>query len=369
MPDDAAVSFHQATEFLSARNIESALLMFSQAETLGYSTAECAAARWMCWMFLGDFERAWQESDYISERVPRSADQLWNGESWAGKHVMLRCLHGLGDTVQFIRYAPLLKQTCRRLTVQTHPELVTLLRHVPAVDAVITWGPGTVEPQDWEMQMEVTELPRAFRTTLGGIPKNCPYLSLPNACSENRSTGAVKVGIVWEAGPFDPMRTLVFSELEPLLSHKRCEFYALQKTVEATMLERYRNLRNVTSHRRDVLATATVMMGLDLVITVDTMSAHLAGALGRPVWIILPERADWRWMLGSLDTPWYPTAKLFRQERTGEWRPTIERVASELSIFQPAAFPPVSASSKRDAMDTEITQLNARFRNCRISPS
>ncbi len=332
MPVSASAEglFKQADELLTVREVDSAIALFDKAEQLGYKAVECAAGRWMCWMFAGRFEQAWKESDFISQNNPPNADTFWNGQSWEGKHVMLRCLHGLGDTVQFIRYAPLLKQTCARLTVQTHPELVTLLQHVSGADLVMTWGPGAVEPPDWDLQMEVTELPRAFRTTLEDLPNECPYISLPSLekCDDH---GPMKVGLVWEAGPFNPQRTLPLNALSPVLSHRDCQFFALQRHVGSTDLQTYPNLYDVASHRIDVLATAKIMMDLDLIITVDTMSAHLAGALGRPVWILLPEHADWRWLLGRSDTPWYPTARLFRQEHAGDWSATIAMVAQELS--------------------------------------
>ena len=167
----APTLFSLGQRLLSCRNVQDAIHAFDSAQRCGYSATECAAARWHCWMLLGRLERAWQESDFITSIGAPDPNRFWDGRSWHGQRVMLRCLHGLGDTIQFIRYAPLLRQTCRSLTVQTHPQLVTLLKGVSGVDHVCTWGNGYVEnASDWDMQMEVTELPRAFRTTSATIP-------------------------------------------------------------------------------------------------------------------------------------------------------------------------------------------------------
>ena len=131
-------------------------------------------------MLLGDFERAWHESDFISAKIFTDPNRYWDGRPWKGQHLMLRCLHGLGDTIQFIRYAAVLKQHCCSLTVQTHPQLVTLLQGVPGIDRVCTWGSSDLEDtSDWDLQMEVTELPRALRTTVGTIPATVPYIRVP----------------------------------------------------------------------------------------------------------------------------------------------------------------------------------------------
>jgi hypothetical protein len=129
-------------------------------------------------MHLGCFERAWEESDRIAASGAPDPHHFWKGESWHGKRVMLRCLHGLGDTIQFIRFVSLLKTTCKSVTVQAHPEIVSLLAGVPGVDHVMTWGLGETEPE-WDMQLEVNELARAFRITIDSLPAVVPYIRVP----------------------------------------------------------------------------------------------------------------------------------------------------------------------------------------------
>src|SRR4051812_20211067 len=133
---------------------------------------QCAALRWTCYMLLGYFERAWRESDYIARQG--SGDELWDGTHFDGKRVIIRCLHGLGDAIQFVRYAPLVHETASSVTVQSHPELVPLLASAQGVDRAITWQHENAA--EWDMQVEVMELPRIFRTTVQTIPRTTPYL-------------------------------------------------------------------------------------------------------------------------------------------------------------------------------------------------
>jgi len=291
------------------------------------STREEAARRWTRFMLLGDFESAWRESELIESTGYQDPHKFWTGDPWAGKRVMLRCLHGLGDTIQFIRYAPLLKQTCHTLTVQCHPELVSLLRQVPAVDQAVTWGEGE---DGWDLQLEVTELPRAFRTTVSTIPSAVPYIFV----SEQQRRWAAnllgdrrhfRAGLVWQASTFNPKRSIPPAHLLPLLSTARCDFCILQKGARTVL-----PAHDLQQHANDVAGTAALMTQLDLMITVDTMTAHLAGSLGIPVWILLPREADWRWMMDRPDSPWYPSATLFRQQTEDDWEPVIHQVAEKL---------------------------------------
>ncbi len=310
-----------------------ALECFHAAQRVGFPVNRCAAARWDCWMLTGQFEKAWEESDLIAWTGAPDPHRFWDGQSWDGKRVMLRCLHGLGDTIQFIRYASLLRGTCRGLTVQTHPQLRTLLEGVAGVDRVITWGRDYVDDLSaWDKQMEVTELPRAFRARAETLPA-CPYIEVPRERMEWASglfpqRHGFRIGLCWQSGPWDSNRSIRLSQLQPLLNRKQHQIFSLQKDVDAgptLELEKY---------ARDVRDTAALILNLDLVITVDTMTAHLAGALGRPVWILLPQFADWRWMLDRCDSPWYPTARLFRQRQQGNWGPVIDEVLELLRSYE-----------------------------------
>jgi hypothetical protein len=328
--------FTRGAEALLRHEIHDALECLNHAQRLGFDARECAAARWTCWMLLGQFERAWAESDFIAVNGAGDIQCLWDGRPWNGKRVMLRGLHGLGDTIQFVRYAGLLKTTCRTVAVQAHPQLVSLLRCARNVDYVTTWRAGGEEPSiEWDVQIEVTELPRIFRTTLESIPDHVPYLQLPQqrvawgrTCLPSREK--LRIGLTWEAGHWNQSRSIPLQELEPLFAGDAHEWYSLQKDADLKKVAGLGRLRELEKYSSDVLDTAALIQNLDLVVSVDTMTAHLAGALRRPVWIILPFHCDWRWMLSRNDTPWYPTARLFRQTTPGDWTSVVAQVASEL---------------------------------------
>lgn len=260
---------------------------------------------WMDAMLHGDFERAWSLSD-LSPNCPHHLEDL------AAKRILLRCDHGLGDTIQFIRYAPLLRSAAGHIIAHVQPRLVPLVRRLPEIDRVFTWN----EPWprgEYDCEIEIMDLPYLFRTTLDTIPREVPYLSVDPALLGPPTGG---IGLQWSAGEWDAGRSLPVSALAPLHCIPGVRLVSLQDG----------------PYTPDVTATAAAIMGLDLVITVDTMVAHLAGALGKPVWVLLPYEADWRWMLDRGDSPWYPTMRLFRQDETRHWAPVMDRVRQALVL-------------------------------------
>ena len=338
----ASEHFQRGLKALESRQIPEALRWFNRAEQSGYSSDECASGRWDCWMLLGEFERAWQESDGIAGRGG-DADRLWNHQPFDRKHLMIRCLHGLGDAIQFIRYAQLLRPRTSAITVETHGSLVPLFGQLPYIDQVVTWEDGSSKSIcDWDQQIEVMELSRAFRTVCETIPANIPYLVV-GAEQRERSRIALggrpeckKVGLVWASSEWNPERSLPISSLFPLTHIAGLELFSFQRGPRAIDLEILRLHKHVvaTADRSPGIAdTAADLTNMDLLITVDTMAAHLAGALGVLVWLLLPFQADWRWMLDREDTPWYPTVTLFRQSAPGDWRSVIERVVARLDDF------------------------------------
>jgi hypothetical protein len=327
--------FALAQRRLAARRIPEALAAFDQAEKLGFDPDQCASSRWMCWMLLGCFERAWQESAAIAQRGAPDPHRFWDGLPFTGKRVILRCLHGLGDAIQFIRYARSLRRKAAHLSVETHPELVSLLRGVESVDQVITW---TDTPAPWDQQIEIMELQRAFSATVSTIPAQIPYITvdpvrLARSGSALGNSNKPKIGLLWASSKWDPARSIPIEELEPVLRLPGLSFCSLQRGPELAQIETARQvcrIHDTSEHATEIADTAADICNLDLVITVDTMVAHLAGALGKPVWTLLPARADWRWMLDRDDSPWYPTMRLFRQAAPGDWRPVIARIVENL---------------------------------------
>lgn len=284
----------------------------------------------MCHMLLGSFERAWDESDSIAARGKPDPHRFWDGQPFQDRTVLIRCLHGLGDTIQFIRYAPLIRERARAVILEAQPALKLLMQESGLADAVITWGE---KAPAWDQQVEIVELPRIFRTTLETIPTNVPYLDLSCGGGTPGYDGrrALRVGIVWASSGYNPARSIPFELMERLFDVPSTSFFSLQAGEERTKVRRPRSrIADLQNEAECIVATAEKVKNLDLIISVDTMVAHLAGAMGRPVWTLLPFQCDWRWMMEREDSPWYPTMRLFRQPRPGDWEPVIERVQRSL---------------------------------------
>jgi hypothetical protein len=307
---------------------EDALRQFASAERTGKDPDLCAAGRWICHMLIGNFDLAWRESDAIARRGRPDPNRFWDGRPLKGRDVLLRCLHGLGDTIQFIRFTPFIREHARTLTVEAQPPLAPLLKHSQIADRVITWG----EPEPhWDQQIEVMELPRIFRVNSDSIPHRVPYLQAPGASLPHDRSRQLRVGLVWKSGDYNPARSIPMESLAELFSIQEASFFSLQDGAWHPELAPWSTRVTVLDDvPNSVFATAMAIASLDLVISVDTMVAHLAGALARPVWTLLPYQCDWRWMLHREDSPWYPTMRLFRQSRSGDWNPVIQRVAKEL---------------------------------------
>jgi hypothetical protein len=329
--------FDEALKRLSGMQIIEACRAFHLAEQAGYDPDACAGGRWSCHALAGDLEAAWRESDAIAQRGKPDPHRFWDGQPLNGRHVLVRCLHGLGDTLQYVRYAPLIREKAASLTIEAQPLLKSLLQESGVADSVITWGDR--EPY-WDQQIEIVELPRIFRTTVASIPSSIPYIRVPSATSGSTTAGPrqIRVGLVWAAGAFNPLRSLPLAVLEDLLALPGFAFFSFQAGAEAAQLLPWAHrVGNLYQDGQSVLQTAMGLKTMDLLITVDTMMAHLAGAMGINVWTLLPFACDWRWMMHREDSPWYPTMRLFRQPRAGDWASVARRVGNELRDYSPGS--------------------------------
>lgn len=283
-------------------------------------------------MLLGEFERAWRETDRIEQLrrsgIPVKDTLLWDGRDFKDRRVLLHCNRGLGDAIQFLRFAPHVKKRCRHLIIKAMPLLAPLLKTINWVDTVL----AAEDPDPAaEVEMESTELPYVFRTTLQTIPEP-DYLPLPRVAAPSQSN-ALRVGLAWAAGPWNHKRSIRLSEFNLLHDLQGLSFSSLQwggPADECNTADLKLTLDTSESVREDILATAHAVLRADLVITVDSMIAHLAGTLRRPVWVLLCADSDWRWLLDREDTPWYPTMRLFRQRSPGDWSAPLQRVRREL---------------------------------------
>jgi hypothetical protein len=289
---------------------------------------------WMYYMRRGEFEKAWRFSDAVlKERagipcfhLPRHQQYIWDGSLPEGKRVLVRCYHGLGDTIQFIRFAPLLKKLASEVIVWAQPSLLSLLQTVDGVDRLLPLHDGTPEAS-YDVDVEVMELPHIFRTTLETIPLQIPYVHV-EPMSLSAGENKLSVGLVWRAGDWDSRRHLSFQNLLPLFSAEGVQVYILQADAAAAGWQEGYGIHPGEFSLADY---ARMVKGLDLLITVDSMPAHLAGAMGVPVWTLLHAGADWRWMDEREDSPWYPTMRLFRQKEQGDWDRVIQEVKNSLA--------------------------------------
>lgn len=289
-----------------------------------------AAHDWLRYMRRGDWAAAWQCSDAVlrarsgrpEHDRPRHLQAVWDGKPLADRRVLVRCYHGLGDTIQFARFLPRVSRDAATLTVWAQPALIPLLQTLPNAGELLPLHDG-VPDVAYDVDIELMELAHALRITPATLPAAVPYLNPPR---QPRVGGdALAVGLVWQAGDWDPRRSIPPAALERLAALHGIDWHLLQRGGSPGALQFGR-----VSGADDVVAAASIMTSLDLVVTVDTMPAHLAGALGVPVWTLLQHDADWRWMEHRCDSPWYPTMRLFRQPRPGDWATVIAQVHAAL---------------------------------------
>jgi hypothetical protein len=276
------------------------------------------------------------------------AQSIWEGEDPAGRTVLIHAEQGMGDVIQFCRYLPLVQARGARTVLLIDREwqqLAPLLRGLAGVDQLAL---DLAEVASFDLHVPLLDLPRLFDTRLETIPAGAPYLTPdPKRLATWRRwfddlhprQGALRVGLVWAGNPSfarDRLRSPGLAPLLPLLELPGLRWFGLQvgagrrDLADRSMPDRFVDLGR---DLRDFADTAAALSELDLVITSCTATAHLAGALGRPTWVMLPVTPDWRWLLGRDDSPWYPTVRLFRQTSAGDWGAVVDRLAATLTAL------------------------------------
>jgi tetratricopeptide (TPR) repeat protein len=300
-------------------------------------------------LWLGDFEAGWRGREArwnvpgIAKGYPKLDTPMWIGEeSIAGKTVAVCQDEGIGDVIQFVRYVPKLAARGARVILVVNKELCPLLSGLRGVSHCLPKSQGMVVPP-FDFHVAIDSLPFAFGTRLDSIPLGRDYLPPPEArlvqAWEDRlgPHEKLRVGLVWSGNPRhsnDRNRSLPLRSLAPFLDVD-AQFVSLQKGPRPEDAETLRERKEIVDHTAqltDFAETAALVSCLDVVITVDTSVAHLAGALGRATWLLLPYVADWRWLLNRDDSPWYPTVRLFRQSETRDYGSVVERVREELLV-------------------------------------
>lgn len=342
---DATDRLLHAEQLLQERRLNASREAYNHAEYNGADQGRCAAGRWMIAMLEGRFGDAWQESDAIRFRGGPDPHRFWNGEDLRGARVIVRSLHGFGDAVQMLRYAPMLNAMASEILFEVPPRFVELAQCFDGVNEVITWdeaAPATMP--EWDVQLEVMELPYIFRTTLKDLPISTNYVRLPPEIVRRASRAMsfphtsrqkLRIGLVWTGSDWNPDRSVPFSLIDSFLQNTSGEFWSTEfwnlQVGIAALEASGTNLRDASSEcGSGLLALAATIANLDLVITIDTLAAHLAGALGKPAWVLLQHAADWRWMFDRADNPWYPNVRLFRQRRQDDWSSVMQEVQDAL---------------------------------------
>jgi hypothetical protein len=282
------------------------------------------------------YEARWRTLQSPGNRFAARAPQWTGGESLTGRTILLHSDAGFGDAIQFVRYVPLVAERAARVVLAIEPALAPL--QLPLAENVTVAHRGAEMPA-FDLQCPLSSLPLAFGTDLTNIP-GAPYIAAPPArraaWAQRLPRSGKLVGLVWAGNPAhrrDRMRSIAPPLLAPLFRVPNVAFVSLQRDARPSddvFLRENANCVLVGDALGDFADTAAIMDELDVIVTIDSSVAHLAGAAGRPVWILLPFYPDWRWLLGRDDSPWYPSARLFRQAAVGDWTSAIERVSAAL---------------------------------------
>ncbi|MCC5635090.1 tetratricopeptide repeat protein [Nostoc sp. CHAB 5844] len=330
---------------LHLREIEAALTYYKTAIELQPDFAQAHQNLAEALLLIGDFELGfaeyeWRWQVFAPAELPNFATLPWDGSLLNGKTILLYAEQGLGDTFQFIRYASLVSDRGGQVIVACLPAQVELLKTVPDVEKVFALDE---ELPQFHTQAPLMSLPYLLGTTVETIPAEIPYIFPPLSHDfqlEGATDTKLKVGIVWAGNPGnrnDSKRTCGLQPFLPLLKMPALEFYSLQvgaSSQELAKLPANIQVQDLSSYLHNFNDTAAAIAQLDLVLTIDTSVAHLAGAMGKPTWVVLPFIPDWRWLLHREDSPWYPNMRLFRQESLGDWSGVFAKVAQEILKYE-----------------------------------
>jgi tetratricopeptide (TPR) repeat protein len=346
LPGTVEILNNKALLLGDLQRFEEAFALYDDMKTRGLGNALTDWNRSQIELLTGDFDAGWRGREARWSKpnpivYPALDRPMWLGEGPVdGKTILLHVDEGLGDTIQFVRYTPMLADRGARVIMVVEPAARQLLAALPGVSQCLSY-PGSPLPA-FDLHCAIGSLPLAFRTRLETIPAATAYLPRPaedriDAWESRLAAGeGLRVGLVWSGNPAhlnDRNRSMPLSMMAGLLDID-ASFVSLQKDprpADKAFLATRTDIQDFTVDLADLSDTAALIECLDLVITVDTSIAHLAGALGRPTWILLPYTPDYRWLLGRDDSPWYPSARLFRQTETREYGQVIDQVRKELT--------------------------------------
>jgi tetratricopeptide (TPR) repeat protein len=345
-PNNAKVCNNLGITYMGKGHVDEAISCYRKSIQIDSGDAEAHWNLSLALLLSGNFKEGWKEYEWrlkVKEFHQRIFSQpLWDGSEILGRTILLYSEQGFGDTLQFIRYAPLIAQRGVKVIVECQKELYSLVQTVDGVEQVIVRGAPL---PDFEVRCPLLSLPFILGTTLENIPSSIPYIKIEKLLKDKwlikiqNDDSKVKIGLVWSGNPIDREdrnRSFALEVFSTLSQFENINVYSLQFGEAAKQTKNPPKGLKIMDYTNDICDfsdTAALIDNLDLVISVDTAVAHLAGALGKPVWTLLPFAPDWRWLLNREDSPWYPTMRLFRQSKHGDWKSVIAEVSDELQIL------------------------------------
>lgn len=347
-PDYSEAYNNMAATLIMQGHYVEALENFKQSIKLVPNRAMTHSNMGILLLLTGKFKQGWKEYEWrlnLKDNIYRDRFEQprWDGSSFVGKRLLVCREQGIGDSFQFVRYLPMVKERGGTVIFQDRKSLLALFRQFPGIDELVEFSPNAMPDINFDYHVSLLSLPGIFATTPKTIPAEVPYLYADPAKAKywrNRLPGTeFKIGIIWKGAAKnrnDHNRSCALENFAPLARIDGVRLYGLQKGDGAAEVEDLPDdivAANFGEQFEDFTDTSAAIENLDLVISVDTSVLHLAGAMGKPTWGLLPFAPDWRWLLERQDSPWYPTMKLFRQKKPGDWREVFARIEGELQIL------------------------------------
>jgi tetratricopeptide (TPR) repeat protein len=332
--------------------VDLAFKYYYEAMQLNPSDAELHRNLGVIHLLQGNFQEGWKEYDYrwkCKEAISHPYLQpKWNGQELKGKTILLYSEQGLGDTIHFVRFAKLLQDRGARTILAMQPALLALLQHCPGIHRLIPNTLGIDEGIDYHCSL--LDVARVLQIDDKNIPNECPYIQIPkplidywgNVLSKALPSAKLRVGIVWQGNPdhqADMFRSIPLSAMKPLADIEGIQLISLQRGHGTEQLKSWTGSKLIYCMPEEIdqssgafMDTSAILHHLDWIVTSDTSMAHLSGALARPTCLMLGYTPDWRWLQERIDSPWYPSLRLFRQAKIGDWSDVVQSVAKHLEL-------------------------------------
>lgn len=352
-PMHAAYHVGLGVTYRDLQQVESAIRAFDQALAIE-KDPETIYLRAMALLQIGRYEDGWRECElrvfmpkYKSKYGWQPPEMLWQGNPFPGQTLLVYGdMGGMGDDIQFCRFISHVKSLGGEVIFATKKELISIFSTLHGVDRVIEQSPAACKNLKFHWSVPLMSLPHLLHTRLNNLPNQVPYLSVPATYREKwrkllapypKQPGKKKIGVVYASVSDMKIKSCPFSQWLPLFSLPGLQWFSLQKGEAASDAGEYTashsNFVDLSGHINDFADTAALLDQMDLLISIDTSVPHMAGALGKTVWLVLPYAADWRWLLYRSDCPWYPSFSLYRQPMPGQWQPVMEQIRQALLTF------------------------------------